>query len=221
MGILITGGSGRLGTAIQKQLDCFAPSHKELDILNRASCWRAIQSYSPDIIIHCAAYVNSLKAETEKEKCFDLNVVGTKNLLLASTYGCRFIYISSDYVFDGEKGNYTVEDKPNPINYYGLTKYLGEIETQYFSNTLSIRSGFKSLPFAHEKAFIDQWTSGVFIDERAKEIIELSLGDKTGLVHVGGKRRTVYDMIKPVKPDVGKISINDIDLRIPKDVSLI
>lgn len=221
MGILITGGSGRLGTAIQKRINCVAPSHEELDILNKQSCQDVVQHYCPDIIIHCAAYTNSVRAEQNKDACFNLNVVGTKNMLLASPHGCRFVYMSSDYVFDGKRGRYKVGDKPNPINYYGLTKYLGEIETQYFANTLVIRTGFKNLPFEHDKAFVDQWTSGVFIEERAKDIVDLVLSGETGLVHIGGKRRTVYEMVKTVKPSIGKISIKDMVIRIPRDVSLV
>lgn len=215
MDILITGGSGRLGTAIQKQIECIAT---RIDILRLKYCYKAINDFDPDVIIHCAAYTNSLKAEQEKDKCFNLNVVGTRNMLRASN-GRRFIYISSDYVFDGEQGNYTENDIPNPINYYGLTKLLGEAETQCFYNTLVIRTAFKGFPFEHKKAFTDQWTSGVFVDERATDIIKLALGNEAGLIHVGNERRTIYDMVRGVQ-NVGKISIKDVGVNIPKDVSL-
>ena len=223
MDILLTGGSGRLGTAIQKQIKCIAPSRKELDITRLNSCIKVIKKYKPDLVIHCAGYVNSLKAEVEQEKCFKVNVTGTMNMVDACD-GIRFIYISSDYVFNGDKGNYSEKHLPNPTNFYGLTKYLGESITRYCNNTLVIRTAFKNLVngrFEHNKAFKDQYTSGEFIDKRATDIIKLAISKEVGIINVGGKRKSVYNLVKEIQPDIGKMSIKDIKgIRIPRDVSL-
>jgi dTDP-4-dehydrorhamnose reductase len=80
------------------------------------------------VIIHCAAYTAVDQAEDDKETCYRVNVDGTRNLaLIAKALNIELIYFSTDYVFDGNKEEpYSVTDVPNPINYYGLTKFLGE-----------------------------------------------------------------------------------------------
>jgi len=82
----------------------------------------------PDVIIHSAAYTAVDQAEDDKERCYDVNVNGTKYLALAAKeVNAKFVYVSTDYVFDG-KGEqpFTETDQPNPIGQYGRTKYEGE-----------------------------------------------------------------------------------------------
>jgi len=79
------------------------------------------------IIINCAAYTNVDMAEKEKDKCYKVNVEGTNNLVeFCKLRNIVFVYISTDYVFDGKKKSYNEMDKKNPINYYGETKSQGE-----------------------------------------------------------------------------------------------
>ncbi len=81
-----------------------------------------------NVIIHCAVYTAVDKAEEEKEKCYDVNVEGTRNVAEAcKRIDAKMVYISTDYVFDGKGSEPQREDKPtNPMNYYGYTKELGE-----------------------------------------------------------------------------------------------
>jgi dTDP-4-dehydrorhamnose reductase len=99
-----------------------------LDITNKEQVSLVIKSHQPDVIIHCAAYTAVDKAESDRVTCYKTNVDGTRNLAqLAKELDIEFIYFSTDYVFDGTKQEpYETTDIPNPINYYGLTKYLGE-----------------------------------------------------------------------------------------------
>ncbi len=219
--ILITGGSGALGSNIQKLIPCFAPDSKELDITSEDSCRVAIEKYQPDIIIHCAAWTDVAGAEKEKGKCWEVNVSGTRNLVRAAQ-GRRFIYISTEYVFDGEKGNYTETDTPNPKNFYSLTKLIGEVIVGQYLRTLAIRTAFKKDgPWEYPKAFIDQWMSADFASERAPDIVKASLMENlTGIIHISGERKTIYDLARKVSPDVGKISIKDVPVSLPKDTSL-
>jgi dTDP-4-dehydrorhamnose reductase len=89
-----------------------------------------IQDENPTHIINCAAYTNVVQAEIDREVCQAVNVHGVENLILASNLvRARLIHISTDFVFDGissRSGYYDSEEIPNPINFYGLSKSLGE-----------------------------------------------------------------------------------------------
>ena len=146
MRVLITGGSGQLGYDIAKLLEenntmMYAPTHEEMDITDRDSVMKVFDSFKPDVVFHCAAYTAVDKAEEDKERCYDINVNGTKNIVDASNiYGSKVVYISTDYVFHGDKnGIYETSDITDPINYYGYTKYLGEQEVMKNSNNLIVR----------------------------------------------------------------------------------
>lgn len=94
-----------------------------------------------DAIIHCAAYTDVSKAESEKEKCYKLNVDGTRNVRnLAREKGAKLVYISTPFVFDGYTGNYSEEDCPLPLNFYANTKLIGEEISKDHDNHLIIRA---------------------------------------------------------------------------------
>lgn len=131
--ILITGANGQLGSAIlnifkQNKINVIGTDRSIMDITNQKQVYEVINKINPQIIIHCAAYTAVDEAEKDKETCYRVNVEGTRNLaLIAKELNILFVYFSTDYVFDGiKKEPYLVSDIPNPINYYGLTKYLGE-----------------------------------------------------------------------------------------------
>ena len=129
--ILITGGSGQLGTSLQRlfsETDFLAPAHNQLDITNQAQVDAFFRAYRPDAVLHCAAYNNVDLAETEQAQCRMVNVDGTRSLVEASRQcGAYMIYTSSDYVFDGEKtGEYQTTDEKHPLSVYGATKSEAE-----------------------------------------------------------------------------------------------
>lgn len=219
--ILLTGGSGALGTQIQKNLDCIAPSRGELDLTDAAACERVIQEVGPDLIIHAAAYTDVAGGERERAAAYRINVLGTQHLVRAAR-GARFIYISTEYVFDGERGNYREDDIPNPVNYYALTKLLGEMVVGQYSNTLIIRTSFKpDGPWPYPAAFTDQWTSADLASERAPQIVQAALmSGLLGVIHIGGERKTVYELAVRSMPTVGKRSITELELTLPRDTSL-
>lgn len=220
--VLLTGGSGVLGTQIQKHLDCIAPSGRELDIRKAADCRRTIRQYRPDLVIHAAAYTDVAGAKRARQAAYQTNVVGTRHLV-AAAQGVRFIYLSTEYVFDGERGNYREDDIPNPVNYYALTKLLGEMVVGQYPNTLIIRTSFKpDGPWPYPAAFTDQWTSADLASVRAPEIISASLMPKLlGVIHIGGRRKTVFALARQCSPQVGKMSIRDVTaVTLPRDTSL-
>lgn len=136
--VLVTGARGQLGTDIIKEftkqgIDYIAIDREELDIVDEKACETYFKDLSAskkvDAVIHCAAYTAVDKAEDERELSFNINAIGTKNIAEAcKKYDMKMMYISTDYVFDGEgQRPWEVDDERAPLNYYGQTKYEGEL----------------------------------------------------------------------------------------------
>jgi len=152
--LLVTGASGLLGSKIVElaredyesiplhNTKPLHPNSLKLDITDQNQVFSLFSKLEPDIVIHTASETNVDKCETEKEHAWKINVEGTRNIAFAcSKVGAKLVYISTDYVFDGEKGNYTEQDKPNPINYYGVTKFEGESQVvQHCKNYAILRT---------------------------------------------------------------------------------
>jgi len=134
MKALITGANGQLGWELQRtkpdDWDIVALSRTELDITDSTAVSSIINKHQPDLVINTAAYTAVDKAESEKDKAYDVNVRGAANLAKESEdSGFRLIHISTDFVFDGNKSQpYMPDDKPNPTCVYGASKLQGEQE---------------------------------------------------------------------------------------------
>lgn len=132
--VLVTGARGQLGYDVVKRLnnigiEAICVDRDEFDITDQEKTKKYILDNKPDVIVHCAAYTAVDKAEDEKGLCYAINVDGTRNIVeAAKTIDAKMVYISTDYVFDGE-GNepYAEENSTKPINYYGYTKEQGEL----------------------------------------------------------------------------------------------
>lgn len=136
--ILITGADGQLATALKryiikkddKHINTFFVNRQSLDISNLDLCQNIIYNYKPNYIINCAAYTNVDGAESDKNQANLVNSIGPKNLsVLCAKLNIKLIHISTDYVFPEyslTNKAYTELDKTNPVNYYGLSKLLGE-----------------------------------------------------------------------------------------------
>jgi len=146
MRILITGACGMLGRDLVEVLSegqelylldvqKFPSSLSSqfstltLDITDSAKTYREITRINPDIVIHSAAYTDVDGAETNMDLAFRVNALGTRNIALAcQRFDTELLYISTDFVFDGEKGEPYLEfDRPNPQSIYGKSKYWGEL----------------------------------------------------------------------------------------------
>lgn len=133
MKILVTGYNGQLGYDVVREglkhgFNMHGIGRKDLDITNKKDVNNFIKKVKPDAIIHCAAYTAVDNAEDDKETCWSVNVEATKFIATtAKEVNAKFMYISTDYVFDGNGEVPFVEaDTPSPIGYYGLSKYEGE-----------------------------------------------------------------------------------------------
>lgn len=150
MRVLITGANGQLGTALKREsqgfdgINLFFTDIDETDIRSKETVAFAIDKYSPNIVVNCAAYTAVDKAEDEHEKAFALNAFAPANLAeQCKLKNVKLIHISTDYVFDG-KGNipYNETDKVNPLSVYGQSKLKGEELSMAFGNTMVIRTSW-------------------------------------------------------------------------------
>ena len=147
MKIIVTGVKGQLGYDVVRELksrkynDVLGIDIEDLDIINQKQVEVFMNHHKPNVIIHCAAYTAVDHAEDNKDTCFNVNINGTKYLVeQAKKHQAKFVYISTDYVFDGNKKQpYEIFDHVNPQSVYGLSKYLGEVETRKYDKHYIIR----------------------------------------------------------------------------------
>lgn len=208
MVVLVTGAGGQLGYDVLKEfqkrkINCIGVDKNNFDITDRDAVVRYVTSAKPDCVVHCAAYTKVDNAERagEKQKCFEVNADGTRNIAEAcKIVDAKLVYISTDYVFDGKKqGEYEVDDKPNPIGVYGESKYEGEkavkaILDKYFilrTSWMFGRNGNnfvkKILRRTEEKKIIDvvgdQIGSPTYTVDLARLIADMVSTEKYGVYH--------------------------------------
>ena len=228
----MTGGTGLLGYNLARVLSAkgyyvYAThySHEppptdnvrwlRLNLEDPSQVIKVFNTVKPDIVVHAAAYTDVDDCERNKEKAYLLNYVATKAIARqVAKHGAFQIYISTDYVFDGEKGLYKESDIPNPINFYGLTKLLGEVATldildedrslivrvsglYGYSPTGRKNFGVNSLEKLLRReevvALVDQYLSPTYaypLSERIARAIEKRV---SGIVHIAGQRMSRYE----------------------------
>ena len=140
MKVVITGASGQLGTDLRNILlkesgiKIYPFSKSELDITNQVLVKSLFETVKPNIILHCAANTNVDGCELEQVLAYKVNAYGTRNIAVeAERYQARLIYISTDYVFDGNADSPYHEFSPtNPLSVYGASKLAGEDMVKHF-----------------------------------------------------------------------------------------
>jgi dTDP-4-dehydrorhamnose reductase len=217
---LVTGASGLLGNKIvelTKNDYTAIPLHKtkplhsnslKLDITDTTEVLNLFHKLKPDVAIHTASETNVDKCETEKDQAWEINVEGTRNIAFAcSKVGAKLVYTSTDYVFDGEKGNYEERDEPNPINNYGFTKLEGEKQViQYCQEYVILRTSvlygwhpwkqnfvtwiINALKQNKELTVVeDHYNTPTLADNLAEIALEAVQKDLRGLYHASGSQR--------------------------------
>ncbi|GEN35160.1 dTDP-4-dehydrorhamnose reductase [Aneurinibacillus danicus] len=133
MKILVTGGTGQLGTDVtrlltEKGYEVHSYAREQLDIVNQEQVKQTVEYIQPDVIIHTAAYTKVDLAEQEVKHAYQVNALGARNLAVeAEKYQAKLIHISTDYVFDGQASvPYTEFSEINPQSVYGKSKWAGE-----------------------------------------------------------------------------------------------
>ncbi len=137
MKVLVTGVKGQLGYDVAKELEKRGTSVvgvdvDEMDITDEAAVRRVISEVLPDAVIHCAAYTAVDAAQDNEEMCRKVNAEGTRYIAkMCKELGIKMLYISTDYVFDGQGTRpWEPDDERNPLSVYGQTKYEGELAVQ-------------------------------------------------------------------------------------------
>lgn len=207
MKILVTGANGMVAKATAKHCESIgdevvALTRQELDIADRTAVLSVFESEEFDAAINCAAFTDVDGSEAEIEKCYAANATGVENLALASKeIDCRFVTISTDYVFDGANlGFYTQRDTPNPHGVYAQAKYLGEnLAQRAYARSVIVRSGWifgtggtNFLSVMHKllaegktiKAIYDSFGTPTFADDLARRLRELAELDLPCIFHV-------------------------------------
>ena len=142
MKVFVTGVGGQLGYDVMNELkrrgyevfdsDIIESVNIKLDITDKTAVKTVLNELQPDAVIHCAAWtaVDAAEDEENKEKVYAVNVIGTRNIAeVCKQLDCKMIYISTDYVFNGQGSNPWKADCKEfaPLNYYGQTKLEGEL----------------------------------------------------------------------------------------------
>jgi len=222
--IIFTGGNGLLGSEFKKiRPDINYTDYEDFNVLNYGQMKAFVEGKGYELILHAAAFTSPPRIDKNPLEALGVNIVGTANVVkLCIEFDMRLIYISTDYVFRGDVGNYRETDAVYPVNKYAWSKLGGECAVRMYDKSLIVRTTFGPNVFPYEKAFVDQWTSRESVSVIAKMINKLIDKDITGIIHVGGKRKTVFEYAKGLDEtkDIGQLSIKDVSFKVPVDTSL-
>src|SRR5450759_1385273 len=216
MKVMVTGASGLLGSALLRvaQSDVIAVaaynSHPlngglQMDITKQAQVNATVSRVAPDYVIHTAAFTDVDACETEPQRAWDINALGTKNVAEAcEEHGPRLIYVSTDYVFDGEEGPYSEEAPTRPINVYGESKLAGERFTLnssvnaiarvcvlYGPNKPNFVTWVINSLRSHTPINVvtDQYNTPTYVGNCARALLRMCALGLTGVYHVSGREQ--------------------------------
>ncbi|MDH3618761.1 MAG: dTDP-4-dehydrorhamnose reductase [Nitrosopumilus sp.] len=222
MKFLVTGSTGLVGSQLVKDLtkqnhtvySCYhdvIPDYgitTKLDLTNPEDIKKTVTQISPNIIIHLAAMTGVDLCETKQDLAMIINANATKTLAeQAAKNNCFFVYVSTDYIFDGNKEMKKENDSPNPLGFYGKSKLAGEIALNSLasgwciartSTPFGIHSTKKSFPLWIKEnleskkeisVLTDQFTSPTYVPNLSKMLIEVATRQITGIIHLAGASR--------------------------------
>ncbi|GAX91991.1 dTDP-4-dehydrorhamnose reductase [Effusibacillus lacus] len=205
MRVLITGANGQLGTDLVSTLSdhhqIFGFGRQQLDITDLPQVLQVVQQIKPDAVIHAAAYTQVDEAESNQDRAYLANTYGTRNLAAAAQkVGAKLVYISTDYVFDGQSSiPYKEFDRTNPLSVYGKSKLAGEemvktLSDKYFIVRTSwlfgkhghnfVNTMLKLAQLRNELSVVyDQTGSPTYSPDLAQFLKDLLVTDKYGIYH--------------------------------------
>jgi len=219
-------GKGHRIVAVRKENPVPVEDEKvrdvRLDVTDQAALHRLLAEERPDAVLHMAALGDVDLCEKDKPLAWKVNVTATMNLV-SSLSGWRpfLVYLSTDYVFDGDRGGYTENDPPNPVDYYGLTKLMGEVAcSSAISDCAIVRAssiyglgpGRKNFAkFLIEKlsnretvqALVDQYTSPSQATLLGKAVTEITEKRLKGIFHVTSERMSRYEFATRLAEELG------------------
>jgi len=264
MKLVVTGGSGMLGHDLLRRacrehqvwgsfhahpVDMPGSSMFPLDLAKEQDLAAKLAVIKPDAIVHTAALTNVDECERQPEMAKRINGQGTKLMAeIAEELNARFVYISTDYVFDGDSGGYREDDAPNPVNRYGESKLQGEewvrrccsqaliLRTTMFGFKIPPQKGLmEALVEALSSGrpmtrFADQYFTPLYCGQLSELILRLIDLGAAGLFHVGSANklsryefaRQVADLFAPGRSEISPVPFRQIDglAKRPRDTSL-
>ena len=208
--ILFTGSTGRFGKVFKKingNKNYIYPNRKQLNITNFKSVRKYFEKKKPDLVIHCAALSRPMEIHDKNiNLSIDTNIIGTCNLVKACIIDkIKIIYFSTNYVYPGDKGNYSEDDCLLPVNNYAWSKLGGEAAVAMYSNSLILRICMTEKPFIHKKAFKNFITNFIFHEDVAKFLPKLY--NFRGVVNIGGKSQSPYNFAKKYNNKIKGVNI--------------
>jgi dTDP-4-dehydrorhamnose reductase len=203
----LTGGSGQLGTELQKHQIFYAPQKYLFNIINPDRQWLVKNCPQIDAILHCAADTQNNKAQTNLNQAVSAtmtNVLGTANMVqLANDLDIPIFHISTETCID-------------PYNTYAKTKLLAEEMVRFAKKYVIIRTSFRDNPFEYPKAPTDMWTIGDDIEVIAKLIIKrLSYKHTNKLEYIGTPAKIMFELAQKTRPDVEPTTIEELNKTCP------
>lgn len=224
MKVLLTGASGLLGGYLLRELASHdhriiawsgprqgqpaAADITSVDLADRDAVAAAFAAARPDVVLHAAAVSSVAQCVRQSQQARSINIAGTQTMMeLVTEARLRLLLISTDLVFDGERGNYREDDLPSPLSVYGKTKLAAERlvlgqrraavvrASLLYGPTMNGRRGFfdeqlislhlgRNLPL-----FVDEWRTPLALSTAAAALTALAVSDFEGLLHVGGPQR--------------------------------
>jgi dTDP-4-dehydrorhamnose reductase len=232
--LVLTGGSGRLGTALQATdladaVELHPLGSDDLDVRDAGATRATLARLAPDVVVHAAAYTDVAGAQRDRDLCWSTNVGGTRAVAdAAAAAGARLVHVSTDYVFwggdDRPEGGYREDDPVGPVrNYYALSKLVAEEAARRAPGALIVRTSFRASAWPHPTAFDDLFTGQDYVDVIAAEFaVLLRHLDRIedAILHLVTERKSVHDLIARRTPGVRRGSRRDAPVDLPEDVSL-
>lgn len=242
MKVLVTGAKGQLGIDVVKELKkrghiAIGVGSQEMDITDLALVEKVITGANPDAVVHCAAWTAVDVAEDNVEKCRLINATGTENIAkVCKELDIKMIYISTDYVFDGQGTKpWLPDDERNPLNVYGQTKYEGELLVEnnlskYFIVRIAWVFGVNGKNFVKTMLNLgkrnsrltvvdDQVGSPTYTFDLARLLIDMVETEKYGSYHVTNEgfcswyefAREIFRQAAEINPIYRSILIDPVD----------
>lgn len=214
MSLVITGSSGTLGQALAARFpDASRPSRQDLDVTDERSVRGYLAGHPPSAIIHAAALTDIARCESDHETAWRTNVEGTEVLLQTArdiAPDCGFLYVSTAGVFRGDTGNYGEDSRPDPVNYYGLTKLRAEERVLKHPPSCVVRTNFvRRGRWPHPRAFTDRFGTFLYDTGAAKGIRDVLDRGVQGVVHVCGDRRmSLFELARRTDPGVEPMTLD-------------
>ena len=225
-GILILGAGGQLGSELHKlypNATCYdhtSGSANYVDFQDYEKVERIILSSKCSWIINAAAYTNVDACEVNKETAYSVNGLAVNSIVKAARkIGSSVLHVSTDYIFDGRKGLYKEFDMPNPLNFYGISKLIGEVFAMGFEDSLIIRTSgvygsknnfpnfaYRQMMDGEQLNVLDGYYSPIHAKNLALAIKSLIVDDRKGVLNVAGKRVSRIELASEI---ARKYSLNE------------